>query len=208
MLTTSARDAILNTFDSHYVGWLSAITDYRAGTVTELSYAGYARAAITFGSPATTSPAGGRQRANSSACTGGQKTDAGSVNAIGWGIYSASTAGTLKWIGLLDSDVPIVGTADTGDLITAPAHGLSTDQRVFVLAAPGAVLPAGLAENTAYFVLASGLTTDAFKLSTTSGGSAVDVTASGAAMFIPYTALAIAQNATPEFASAALVIQI
>ena len=50
MLTTSGRDTFLNSYDSHFVGWIGASgwTSWRAGTVTELSYAGYARAAITF----------------------------------------------------------------------------------------------------------------------------------------------------------------
>lgn len=209
MLTTAERDVILNTYTSHFVGWLSAIANWRTGSVTELSYSGYARAAVTFGSPTDTSPAGGRQRANSSAATGGQKSDVGTVDAIGWGIYAASSGGSPKWIGLMDADVPVVGTADeSSDAITAPAHGLSTDQRVFVLAAPGAVIPTGLSENTAYFVLASGLTTDAFKLSTSSGGAAVNITAKGAALFMPYTALTIAQLATPQFDTGALILQI
>lgn len=210
MLTTSGRDTFLNSYDSHFVGWISAITDWRAGTVTELSYTGYARAAITFGSPANTTPAGGRQRANSAAATGGQKTDAGTVDAIAWGIWTASTAGTLRWIGLLDADPPVFGTVvdTTGDQIVAYAHGLSVNQRVFVLGAPGAALPTGISENTAYFV---GTVPDAdhFTLSTTTGnGNPVNITAGGAGLFAPYTPLTIAQNATPEFAVGALVIQI
>jgi hypothetical protein len=110
---------------------------------------------------------------------------------------------------MLDADSPIIGTAETtAEDITAPAHGLSTDQRVFVLAAPGAVIPTGLSENTAYFVLAAGLTTDTFRLSTTSGGSAVNITARGAAMFIPYTPATVATGATPSFATGQVVVQL
>jgi len=125
---------------------------------------------------------------------------------IGFGLYTASTAGTLRAIGFLDADPPILGVGNVDDTIDAYAHGLSTDQRVIVLAAPGALLPAGLSENTAYFVLASGLTADVFKLSTTSGGAAVNITAGGAALFMPYTAVTVATNATPEFAIGALVL--
>lgn len=210
MLTTAERDSILGDYDSHYVGWLSAITDWRAGTVTELSYTGYARAAVTFGSAGNTSPAGGRQRANSAAATGGQKTDAGSVDAIAWGLFAASTGGSPKWIGLLDADEPLFGTVTSASpgVISAPAHGLSTDQRVIVLAAPGAALPTGISENTAYYV---GTVPDAnsFTLSTTaSNANPVNTSSVGAGLFCPYTALAIAQNATPEFAIGALIIQI
>ena len=207
MLTTSFRDTLLGQLGG-FIGLITAITDWRAGTVTEASYTGYGtRPAVTWGAAANTSPTGGRQKANSGSVTFPQNTGSGQ-SVIAFGVWSASTGGTLQAIGLLDADQPIYGTADTGDLITAPAHGLSTDQRVFVQAEPGAVIPTGLAENTAYFVLATGLTTDAFKLSTTSGGSAVDITASGAALFIPYTAVTISTNATPDFAASALVVQI
>lgn len=209
MFTTAGRDALLaGTYAPTHIGLIKTITDWRAGTVTEAAYTSYARAAVTFGAAATTSPAGGRERANSGAVTFPANTGS-NEDQIAWGVYSAISAGTLYAIGLLDDDVPIIGTADTGDLITTgTAHGLVADQRVFVMAAPGAVIPTGLSENTPYFVLATGLTTTAFKLSTTSGGSAVDVTAAGAAMFIPYKAVTVAVGATPSFAIGALVVQL
>lgn len=219
MLTTAFRDAILDTLESgganltaanHYAGLIKSITDFRAGTVVEADYTGYGtRPAIGLGAAGVTSPAGGRQRANDTAVTFPQNTGS-NQDVIGWGLYAAATGGTPKAIGFLDDDPPIVGVANdtsTEDII-APAHGLAADQRVFVLAAPGALLPAGLAENTAYYVLATGLTTDTFRLSTTSGGSAVNITAKGAALFMPYKAQTIATNATPSFAIGALVIQL
>jgi hypothetical protein len=216
MFTHSFRDSVLNTLRATdltqwtgFIGLIKAISDFRAGTVTEAAYTGYGtRPSAAFGAPANTSPTGGRQISNSGAVTFPQNTGS-NEDQIGFGLYTASTAGTLRAIGFLDADPPILGTADdTGDLITAPAHGLSTDQRVFVLACPGAVIPTGLSENTAYFVLSSGLTTDAFKLSTSSGGAAVNITAKGAALFMPYTAVTVATNATPEFAIGALVLQL
>lgn len=215
MLTTFFRDAILNVLDAvtlttftPKVGLIKAITDFRAGTVTEAAYTGYGtRPTVSLGAAANTSPVGGRQKANDAAVTFPQNTGA-SEDEIAYGIYDAATAGNLVAIGFLDADPPIVGVGNVDDTIDAYAHGLSTDQRVFVLAAPGALLPAGLAENTAYFVLASGLTADVFKLSTTSGGAAVNITVGGASLFMPYTAVTVATNATPEFAIGALVIQL
>jgi len=216
MLTHAYRDSILDTMDGStltswtgFAGLLTAITDFRAGTVTEATYTGYGtRPSISFGAVANTSPTGGRQKASDAAVTFPQNTGA-NQDQIGWGLYTASTAGILRGIAFLDVDAPIMGVGDdTADLITAFGHGLQTDQRVFVLACPGAVIPAGLAENTAYFVLASGLTANAFKLSTTSGGAAVDITAGGAALFMPYKAVTVATNATPEFASGSLIMQL
>jgi hypothetical protein len=207
MFTTAKRDTILGTLGL-FVGLIKAITDFRAGTVTEAAYTSYARAAVTWGSPAVTSPAGGRQVANSGAVSFPANTGS-NEDEFAFGVYSASTGGTLEAIGFLDDDPPILGVGEpTGETITAFAHGLVADQRVYVLAAPGAVIPTGLSENVAYFVLASGLTADVFKVSTTSGGSAVNITAGGASLFMPYKAVTVAGGATPSFAIGALVVQI
>lgn len=210
MFTSAGRDALLaGTYAPTHISLIKTITDWRAGTVTEATYTSYARAAITFAAAQNTTPSGGRERSNNAAVTFPANTGS-NEDQIAFGVHSASTAGTLYSIGLLDDDPPIVGLCDdtAGDLILAPAHGLATDQRVFVLAAPGAVIPTGLSENTPYFVLASGLTADAFKLSTTSGGSAVNITAKGASLFIPYKAVTVAGGATPSFATGQLVVQL
>lgn len=208
MFTTAGRDALFAaTYAPTHVSLIKVLTDHRAGTVTEAAYTGYARAAVTFGATADTSPVGGRQKANSGAVTFPANTGA-NEDQYAWGVHSALTAGTLYAIGFLDDDPPVLGTADAPtDLITAPAHGLATDQRVFVLAAPGALLPVGLAENTAYFVLAAGLTADVFKVATTSAGAAINITANGAAFFMSYKAVTVAGGATPSFAIGALVVQ-
>lgn len=210
MFTTAGRDSLLTKMDADvsHIGLITAITDWRAGTVTEASYSSYARVAITFGAAADTSPAGGRQMSNSVAALLPQNTG-GAQNVIAYGLYSAISAGTLAAIGPLDDDAPIAGTLlASSDVITAYAHGLATDQRVFMLAAPFGAAPDTLTENVAYFVLAAGLTADAFSLSTTSGGAAVNSTVSGAAMFIPYKALTIAGSSAPNFAIGSVVVSL
>ena len=218
MRTTYMRDAILDTYESggsnltaaaKYVGLITAVTDMRAGTVTEASYTGYGtRPALTLGAVGNTSPVGGRQRAND-VLIGFPQNTGSSQDVIGWTIHTASTAGSITDINFLDADPPVIAIANdtSGELLTCPAHGLSADQRVFVLAAPGLLLPAGLAENNAYYVLAAGLTTDLLALSATSGGAAVNITAKGGVQLIPYTSRTIANLATPEFAIGALVLQ-
>lgn len=217
MFTTGLRDDVLNVFRgttltaiSGFAGLLTVVSNTRTPTVTEASYTGYGtRPGITFGAPADTSPLTGRQIANSSAVTFPQNTGT-AQDVIAYGVYTAATAGTLKAIGFLSPDPPIVGVANdtTTEDITAPAHGLVADQRVLVLAIPGTVLPAGITEGTNYFVIATGLTTDTFRISTTSGGAALNITAKGAALFMSYVAVTIAANATPEFAVGALIMQI
>jgi hypothetical protein len=67
-------------------------------------------------------------------------------------------------------------TIDTGaDAFGCTAHGLSAGDQVTFKATQGS-LPTGLAANTVYYVLAAGLTADAFQVSATAGGSAVNMT--------------------------------
>ncbi len=74
---------------------------------------------------------------------------------------------------------PSVGvvTAATTDVITKVAHGLLAGDRVRFTTTN--TLPAGLTVDTNYYVIASGLTADAFKVSATLSGSAVDITDTG-----------------------------
>jgi hypothetical protein len=218
MFTDSLRDDVLTHLDgtppgalTAYCGLIKTLTDFRAGTVTEAVYTGYGtRPSISFGAIANTSPVGGRQIANDAAVTFPQNTGS-SEEQLGFGVWTASTAGTLKAIGFLDADPPILAavTDTTGDVFeTTGAHGLALDQRVFLLALPGAPIPTGVAENTAYYV-GTAPDTESVTLSTTaSNGNPVAITAVGGCWLMPYTAVTVAQNATPEFATGALVIQI
>lgn len=103
------------------------------------------------------------------------------VRAVGQ--YDAATAGTLKTWGPAGASARRAFGVAAGDLtnndIQSPAHGLTTNDRVLFWPTVGAGLPTGLSEDTEYFVIAAGLTTDAFRVSTTQGGSAVDITAIG-----------------------------
>jgi len=97
--------------------------------------------------------------------------------------WSALTAGTSRaWLpagNLARRAFSVDSAGVTANLIFSPAHGLTTNDRVVFWPTIGAVLPTGLSEDTGYFVIATGLTTDAFSVSTTQGGGAVDITAIG-----------------------------
>ena len=211
MFTTTFRDLLLDQMDGKFCSLIQSVTNFRTGSYTEATYTGYGtRPGITFGAQADTTPAGGRQVANSAAVTQPANSSATAQSVMAWGLHSAATAGTIYGIFPLDADSPIVGTAATGDVITTEsAHGLASGQAVFVLAAPGVPLATGLAENTTYVVKTTSLTTAAFALSaTTALATAVDITAGGAGLFIPYTPISIAAGATPEFAIGALLIKV
>jgi len=65
------------------------------------------------------------------------------------------------------------------ELITAVAHGLAANDTVIFEADAGGTMSTGLTADTQYFVIASGLTADVFKVSATKGGSSVNITADG-----------------------------
>lgn len=63
------------------------------------------------------------------------------------------------------------------DQFLSPGHGMSNGDRVMLFNVFGDALSTGVSEGTIYFVV--NVATDTFKVSTTSGGAAVDVTAVG-----------------------------
>ena len=63
-------------------------------------------------------------------------------------------------------------------LFSAPCHGLVANDKVVFTASAGATLPCGLNPNTIYYVISTGLTTGAFKVSTTLGGASITLTGS------------------------------
>lgn len=215
--TTYFSDAVLNVLRNTtftgianlYAGLLSAVTNQEAGTVTEAAYAGYARQVVAMGAPA--GGGGGRQIQNTGvpvfpAIVGGPLTW------IAVGFYDALTVGNLLEVVFVSSIGPMMGVADaangiTNDLISSPLHGLTTDQKVRIEAFPGgATIPAGIAEDTEYFVLAAGLTTEVFKISTSSGGAAVNITAEGKCLVVPYTPLVTQTGDQPTYAASQLTI--
>src|SRR5581483_5370084 len=80
--------------------------------------------------------------------------------------------------GLLDSSIDTFTVNAGTDVITvASSHGLSAGDQVRF--STTGTLPAPLSINTVYYVLSSGLTTTDLKVSTSPGGSVVDITNTG-----------------------------
>lgn len=216
MRTTFASDKILNlyrgtTFTAPaavYAGLLTAVTDAEAGTVTETTYGSYARQAVTFGVPAAN--LGGRQTL-ASALTFPAKSDAGSVTIIAVGIFDALTTGNLLDVIMLFDGSPLAAVVNNSDVagntIQSPAHVLTTNDTVRVEQFPGDTpVPAGLSENTTYFVIATGLTADVFELSATQGGAAIDITAAGRMLVHKVVSVVVNQNDAPTFAANKLAL--
>lgn len=179
-----------------------------AQNTSEAAYTGYARVAVartsggwTVSTSATT---------NAAAITFGQSST--SETEMFWGIgTSSSGAGVLLYKGHIGSAVKTFtanATDVTNDTFTVPSHGYTTDDRVVFYATMGSTLPTGITEGTVYFVLASGLATDVFKVATTSAGSAINITAVGSGVVGKVTPIAVANTISPSFAIGALAINL
>ncbi len=133
------------------------------------------------------SPAYARKGATWAAAASGAKATSASM------VFDVP-AGTVRWVGFFDAVTAgnFLGMTPNGggtpqafvvpetvnDWLECVAHGFTDGQTVVVWAVPGDPLPTGLAEGTVYYVVSS--TTDHLKLSATSGGSAINITAIGA----------------------------
>jgi hypothetical protein len=177
-----------------------------AGTAitSECAYLNYARVAVVRGAGFTVtgssvSPAANVDFPQAGAGANEVATHFGVVN-------TAAGAGKLLYKGIIGGAAKPF-TADTADLITSPAHGFVTDDRVVFEAIEGVALPTGLVEGTRYFVLAAGLTTDAFKVSATSGGAAIDITVAGGGLVQKSLAITILPNVTPRLTTGTTVTE-
>lgn len=134
----------------------------------------YARQAVTWG------PAAAALKSN----TGALNFDVPAGTYGFFGLFNAATGNTSNYRGY----IPFGGVSalrgffstDTtlaNDQLFSVAHGMSDGDRVILYNVFAEVLPTGVTEGVVYFVVASA--TNTFKVSLTSGGAAVDITALG-----------------------------
>lgn len=191
-LTTAGRNALLDSGKAVF----THVGAYQDLGTTESTGGSYARQAITW-----TAAAAGVTDNNASITipiNAGQTIQAGSV-------HSAVSAGTLYGFFQIGSTLRGAATVDAAtDLFLSKAHGVTTDDRVFFSTVAGDAIPTGVSITTLYFVLAAGLTTDAFSVSTTSGGGALNVTVSGEVSWFKTVPNTFASSGNLVFATGAL----
>lgn len=139
-----------------------------------------------------------RQQTDFTAAASGTLSNVGAVtwsvpagNVVAWGAWDAVSAGNVFQTGWMNPssgkvvDLALVraGSDVTNNDIQSQAHGFAADDRVVFEVIEQLTIPAGLTAGTIYFVIATGLTTDAFRVATTSGGAAIDITAAGSAIW-------------------------
>jgi len=173
-------------------------TDEAAGKPKFLSDA---EKAITFGMDTTEITAGGDNVTSVAVATGGARyLEAPAVTFSGGAGSSAAATATISGGAVTAITVTNTGTAYTSaptvtiaiprrtipaasitlatDTIAYTGHGLNTGDMVTYFHG-GGTAATGLTNGVTYFVISSGLTADAFKVSATDGGTTVDITGQG-----------------------------
>lgn len=166
-----------------------AITHIGVGNLTDPGTGtNYAGTEATGGSPSYA-----RQSVTWAAASGGTKSNSSSltfdVPAGSYGFllfFNASSGNTSNYLGYAPINGTVKGffsadTTLTNDQYFSAAHGLADGDRVQMFNVFSESLPTGLTEGVLYYVVSS--TTNAFKVSTTLGGSAVDITSAGEGYF-------------------------
>jgi hypothetical protein len=116
---------------------------------------------------------GGSSAAATASIAGGSVTSIAVTN-VGSGYTSAPTLS----IDVPRRTIPTSGITIGTDTIAYTAHGLIAGDAVKYFHG-GGTAATGLTNNTTYYVIASGLTANAFKVSATEGGAAVDISGTG-----------------------------
>lgn len=137
------------------------------------------------------SPAYARKAVVWSAASAGQKTNSGSLTfdvpsgTFGYFLlFDHLTANTNNYFGYIPfgGASAVKGFFDTDPTLAnnqflSDGHGMSNGDRVMLFPAFGGTLPTGVSTGTIYYVV--GVATNTFQVSTTSGGSAVTLSALG-----------------------------
>jgi len=188
-LTSTAKNLMLEAMDE------SVSTGMKYGSL-HTAYSTTGTNEVTGGSPAYA-----RKALTWAAASGGSKAlqatlptwDVPASTTVAWvGLYDAVTSG--NFLGMMPAGAgtlqPAAAEASgdiSSDTVNAKAHGFTAGTTVVFWG----TLPTGISVGTIYYVISSGLTSDVFKVSTSSGGSAVDLT--GTAPFVFFV-----QKCVPE----------
>jgi hypothetical protein len=136
---------------------------------------------------------------------------AGTYGFFTW--WNAGTGNTGNYLGYAPINGTVRGFATvdtvlTNDQFLSPGHGLANTDRVMLYNVLGTTLVTGVSEGTVYFAV--NVATDTFKVSLTSGGAAVDLTAvaGGEAYFEKVIPETFASQGQLTIAAAALTLDL
>lgn len=178
MLTDGTKNAMLDILDETGgtpITHFSLHTAYSPTGANEVAGGSYARQAAAFGAAAS------GQKASTGSPAAAFPVPAGTT--VAWvGFWSALTGGTFRGMSPLGAGQLRIATVDDAgtDVVDSPAHGYSNGDQIVAWAINAGGLPGGISEGTIYHV--RDVTTDTFKLATTAGGAAMDITSVGKAL--------------------------
>jgi hypothetical protein len=185
---------------------LSAHTAYPgeagAQNTSECAYTGYARQGVVrSGSGFTVST---NQVVNAAQIQFGEKTGGSDETIFFVGVgRSAAGAGTLDYILPLASARGLF-TAATDDNVSIPGVTFAVDDRICLFPFAEATFPTGITAGTVYFVRT--VSGSIVTLSTTSGGSTVDITAAGAGIVFKMAGRLVNNGTNPTIAASGLLL--
>lgn len=171
----------------------------------ELAYTPYARVGVVRTSSGWT--VAGNQATNAGTisfpkCTG----VADDVTATYWGIGRSLTGnGTLDYSGVLGSFLGPGTAKASNDTITIPGlSGVAVGDKIIAIATPTGSIPGNVTEGTIYF--AKTVSGNDITISTTSGGSPLDITTDGACFWVKASVLRVTENVLPQLSPSQITI--
>lgn len=173
-------------------------------TTSEIAYTSYARKQVSRS--ATDFSVTGNTGTNVLEVAFPEKTGGSNVTPSHWSLGTATSgAGKILFRGPIATVNYGPFTGATSDTLTIPGHALIVDDRCVFYALFGSSLPTGITEGTVYWVKTAG--TDVITISTTQGGSTLDVTAVGDGVVYKAKAITITDGIVPAFAASTVVIK-
>lgn len=163
------------------------------GASNECAGGSYARQAVTWGSQS-----GGVISNSVAAAFAGMP--AATVTHVS--LWDASSGGNCLAVGPLGGSRKLFTCDATTDVVTSPGHGLADGNRIQFDNEYGGSIPGGLSAGTVYYVRDS--TTNDFKVASTAGGSAIDLTTTVAGVVLVVSPKVVQAGDTVNFATTAL----
>jgi hypothetical protein len=199
-----------STAGSFYIGLHTAdVGEAGDATTNEATFTGYARVPVARSSGGWT--ISGNSVSNAAAITFSQNT--GSDQTVTHSSISAGTDGTGSEVVVRYGPLVASGatwlpfSAKTDDTITIPGNPFSVDDRIVLAAAYDGTLPTGITQGTVYWVKTS--SGNDITISTTQGGSTLDITAVGSGVCIKAKPLAVRGGIDAvQFAAGTMVCKI
>ena len=174
-------------------------------TTSEVSYTGYARAAVartSGGWTVSTNTVSPVAAVSTGACSAGTAT----ATHFSVGVASSGASKIIHRGPIASARLgPFTAIAAT-DAITFPGlSGMAVDDRIVFQSVGGSTLPTGITEGTVYWVKT--VSGNDITISTTQGGSTLDITAAGDGIAYRATPIAISAGVTPQLGTGTTIYE-